>query len=525
VPGRVGVDILKSEKVNMGRDAAAIDAKARLLIIASALTALFLGAMDSLIMTAAMPTIVAELGGFQLYSWVYSAYFLARAVSLPLFGKLADLYSYRRVFLVCIGLFLLSSIAAGFATHMIFLIGCRFFQGIGAGGNFALVYIVLADIALPGQRAKTMSFAGSIWGVASLLGPTLGGFIVNYTSWRWLFFLNVPLGLFSLAGIAFFLVEIREKKKEVSLDIHGAWTLSFAITGLLVIFLLGGRDYPWISWQILTLALLTCMAAATFLRVEKRVPEPILTLAFFRNPGFSLGNGAAFLCSFSIFSMFAFVPIFLQGALAKTPVQVGIIMLSLSLGWSLGSLVLGQISHRLGIKNAAIMGAVFLLVGCALTLSFSTETTLPVIFLVFQLVGLGMGFVSLSTLLIVQNTIDITNLGVATSSHQFARTLGGAVGVGICGGLLTSRLTQGIQLLQKTGVLDAMPGRLLEGSESLAENLLRPEFQSLLTEQARAGIQQTITAGVDVVFWITLVVSVLALLCCVLLPRYGKSES
>lgn len=513
---------LKKSEAKKNKGAAALDARARLLVILSALTALFLGAMDSLIMTAAMPTIVAELGGWQLYSWVYSAYFLARAVSLPLFGKMADLYSYRRVFMGCIGLFLLSSIAAGFSGNMVFLIGCRAFQGIGAGGNFALVYIVLADIALPGQRAKTMSFAGSIWGVASLIGPTLGGFIVNYTSWRWLFFLNVPLGLFSLAGIAFFLVELREKKKEVSLDIYGAWTLSVAISSLLVVFLLGGRAYPWISWQISALVLLTCLAAAGFLRVEKRTQEPILSLAFFRSAGFSLGNGAAFFSSFSIFSMFAFVPIFLQGALAKTPVQVGIIMLSLSLGWSLGSFVLGQISHWLGIKNASILGALFLVVGCSLTLSFSTGTSIATTFLVFQLVGLGMGFVSLSTLLIVQNSTDISNLGVATSSHQFARTLGGSVGVGICGGFLTTRLTRGIQLLQQSGMIDEMPERFLEGRESVVENLLRPEFQSTLTEHARESIQQTITASVSVVFWITLLVAALALLCCILLPRCGK---
>jgi len=515
-------EVLNKEDVNKAHAAANLDARARLLIIASALTALFLGAMDSLIMTAAMPTIVAELGGLHLYSWVYSVYFLARAIALPVFGKLADLYSNRRVFLISIGLFLLSSVAAGFSSNMIFLIICRAFQGIGAGGNFALVYIVLADIALPGKRAKTMSFASSIWGIASLVGPTLGGFIVSYASWRWIFFMNVPLGLFSLAGIAFFLVELREKKKEVFLDIQGAWTLSLSITGLLVIFLVGGREHPWISWQVLALFLLTCLATAGFVFSEKRAKDPILAPVYFKHPGFSFGNGAAFLSSFSVFSLFAFAPVYVQGALAKTPVQVGIVMLSLSLGWSLGSLVLGQISHRLGNKTASILGAGFLVAGVGLTLTFSSETSMTVCFIVFQLVGLGMGFVSLSTLLIVQNSMDLANLGAATSSHQFARSLGGTVGVGICGGLLTSRLTSGIRLLKDSGMVDTMPLELLNGHESVSEVLLMPKFQAMLTEQARESLRQTVTASVSVVFWITFLVAALALLCCILLPRCGK---
>jgi len=196
-----------------------IDQKTRTLIIAAALLALFLGAMDALIMSAAMPTIVADLGGLHLYSWVYSTYFLSRAISLPIFGKLADLYNNKRIFIISIAVFVASSIAAGLAPNMMFLIMARVFQGIGAGGNFALVYIVLADISPPQDRARTMSFASSIWGIASVLGPTLGGFIVTYLSWRWIFFINVPLGLMSMAGLAFFLKELREKKKTASLDL------------------------------------------------------------------------------------------------------------------------------------------------------------------------------------------------------------------------------------------------------------------------------------------------------------------
>lgn len=510
---------MDSEKQEQG-----IDRKSRSLIIAAALVALFLGAMDALIMSAAMPTIVADLGRLHLYSWVYSAYFLSRAISLPVFGKLADLFNNKHIFLISIGIFLVSSIAAGLSTHMTFLIIARVFQGIGAGGNFALVYIVLADISPPQERARTMSFTSSIWGIASVLGPTLGGFIVTYLSWRWIFFINVPLGLLSMAGLAFFLVELREKKKKVSFDINGVITLSTTILGILTIFLVGGRTYAWLSPQMAVLWAVTLLSGVGFYYSEKRAIDPLLPLDFFRNRGFSMGNLAVFLSSFSIFALFAFVPLFIQGALGKSPMQVGMAMLSLSLGWSVGSLVLGQVSNRLGIKRAAVLGAFLLIAGCSLTLMFSVNTTMVTCFFVFQLAGLGMGFVTLATLVVVQNSVDIADLGVATSSNQFARTLGGTVGVGICGGFMTSRLSSAFDVLAAKGLMNNAADSVLTGSSKSFEVLLQPEFQSRLAESARTALQEAITGSVSIVFWITLVASFLCLVFCVLLPGAKKPE-
>lgn len=502
-----------------------IDAKRRMLIIFSALLALFLGALDALIMTAAMPTIVAELGGLHLYSWVYSAYLLARAVSLPIFGKLGDLFKNKTIFLISIGIFLLASIAAGCAPNMTFLIICRIFQGIGAGGNFAMVYIVLADISTPEERTRTMSFASSIWGIASVLGPTLGGFIVSYMSWRWIFFINIPLGLLSLVGIAYFLMEIREKRKQVSLDIAGVLTLSVSILGLLTLFLTGGRDVAWISTQTVMLFLITVVSSIAFIYFEKRAKDPILPLEFFKEKGFAIGNAAVFLSSFAIFAYFAFAPIFIQGAQGKSPMQVGIAMLSLSLGWSIGSIVFGQISNRMGDRPAAIIGAVCLIVGCGLSLRFHTGTSMIFSFFVFQMVGIGMGFVALSTLVIVQNAVESADLGVATASHQFTRTFGGTVGIGICGGLLMSRLSHVLGSIQGKGLAEILPESLLQQSQRSFENLLRPEFQALLPQSTRALLQESIASSVMVVFWICLLVSLLCLISALLLPRDKQLSS
>ena len=267
-----------------------ISRKKRFYIIAAALMALFLGALDALVMSAAMPTIVADLGSFDLYSWVYSAYLLARAVSLPVFGKLADIFKTRRLFIISIGTFLLGSIFAGLSQTMTQLILSRVLQGIGAGGNFALVYIALADVSSPENRGKTLSLASIIWGLASVLGPTFGGFVVTYFSWRWIFWVNIPLGLFSLLGIALYLVEVRAKKKEAAIDYLGVLTLSTSILGLLTVFMLAGRSYDWLSPEILGLSVVTIGSGIAFYFIENKAREPILSPGFFKDRGFSTGN-------------------------------------------------------------------------------------------------------------------------------------------------------------------------------------------------------------------------------------------
>ncbi len=489
---------------------------ARAAIIGAALLALFLGALDALVMSAAMPTIITELGGLHLYAWVYSAYFLARAVSLPVFGKLSDLFDTKTLFLFSIGLFILSSIVAGASGSMAILVSARVFQGIGSGGVFALVYIVLSDVALPGQRAKTLSFASSIWGISSIIGPTLGGFIVTCFSWRWIFYINVPLGILSFMGISIYLEDFREKRKTIDLDIAGVIFLSGFILSVLTVFVAGGREFEWDSRPMISLLLITLVFGAGFYLAEKRASDPLLDLRFFKYKRFAYGNLATFFSSLSIFSLFAYAPLFLQGALGQTPLQVGWAMLSLSLGWSMGSLVLGRLMNRIGARAAALIGGLLMVVGSALTLGFSLTTGMIQSFIVFQVVGLGMGFVTLSTLILVQESLSNKDLGVATSFHQFSRTLGGTIGVGICGGLATSGL---LNRLEEAGkVLDA---QLLSQLRESVENLFKPEFTATLGQSSRELIQEAVLKGVSSVFWIVCISSVLGLFCCFMIPKKG----
>ncbi|MBT8367676.1 MAG: MFS transporter [Deltaproteobacteria bacterium] len=482
-----------------------ISPRSRNYVIIASLLALFLGALDALVMSAAMPTIVADLGGLHLYSWVYSAYLLAHAVALPVFGKLADIFRSRRLYIISICIFLLGSILAGLAQSMMQLILARVLQGIGAGGNFALVYIVLADVSSPANRGKTLSLGSFIWGLASVLGPTFGGFVVTYFSWRWIFFVNVPLGVFSLLGIALYLVEVREKKKAAAIDYWGAITLSTAILGLLTVFLLAGRTYDWISPQIFWLSMITIAAGIAFYFAEKNAPEPILSLDFFVSKGFSIGNGSAFLASFTIFSLFAYSPLFIQGALGKTPLQMSLAMLSLSLGWSAGALVCGQFVNRFGQKPSTIFGSLCLVGGGGILLTFTTATSLTACSIVLGFVGIGMGFVSMATLLVVQDSLDISDLGIATATHQFSRTLGGTIGVGISGSFITMTLSN---------VMESLSTQSKQG----IENIFRPEVQALMTPEIQQTMQAAVARGVSMVFWITFVASLLCLILSVLIP-------
>jgi EmrB/QacA subfamily drug resistance transporter len=496
----------------------------RLTVIGAALLALFLGALDALVIAAAMPTVAADLGRLQLYSWVYSVYFLARAVSLPITGKLADVYKSRTLFMTSIAIFLLSSVAAGCAWNMTALIVARAVQGLGAGGIFALVYIVLADVSTEDNRGRTLSVASAVWGVSSVLGPTLGGVMVTYFSWRWIFFVNVPLGIASFWGIGAYLMETRPKNEHVVLDWWGAALLTSAILSFLFVFLLGGRKYAWLSPTIIGLSAAAVICALAFVSVERRAQDPILAIHFFKNRGFATGNAAVFLSSFAIFSLFAFAPLFIQGVQEKSPLQVGMVMVSLSLGWSTGSIILGQFIDRMGYKPCAVVGALFLLAGCTMTLSFTAVTSSSFIFASFFTIGVGMGAVALSTLLVVQSWLGSEHLGVATSSNQFARTLGGTVGVGICGSFIATHFSELSTRLRTSGILDSLPQLLSEQGSSRIEALLQPNVQASMPPALLQTIHSAVSRGITAVFWAVVGAALLCLLLCLLIPGGKRSR-
>ncbi len=476
--------------------------RARLAVVLSALMALFLGALDTLVMGSAMPTVVADLGGLPLYGWVFSAYLLSRAVALPVFGKFADLYGTRGLFLGSVAIFLVGSLWAGVAPDMGHLIAARAVQGLGSGGNFALVYIVLTKVSEPHRRGKMLSMASIVWGVASVLGPPLGGFVVSIVSWRWIFFLNLPLGGLSLLGLHLYLHDAGKQRGRARIDTAGIVLLVVTVLALLSAFLRAGEGGGWLSAQTLLYFGVFIIGGAGFVWVERRAADPVLSISYFRVTGFRRGNIASFFSSFAIFSLAAYGPLFIQGVLGNTPAELGMAMMPLSLCWSCGALVCGQQVHRIGKRRAARAGAVFLAAGAVLPLWASVHTPTALFSVFLAVAGLGMGFVSIATLLIVQDSLRPEALGVATASHQFSRTLGGTIGVGVCGALLTG-----------SGLSGASGGA--------ATALMRPETGAKVAAALEMSMRDALLHGLTMVFWGAVIGSGICLLACWALPRSG----
>jgi predicted MFS family arabinose efflux permease len=294
--------------------------------------------------------------------------------------------------------------------------------------------------------------------------------------------------------------------------------MTTTILSLLTVFLLAGRDYPWHSPQVIGLLAVAAGSGVGFYHAEKRAAEPLLPLEFFRIPDFSFGNAAVLMSSFSIFSLAAFTPLFVQGAMGRTPVALGIAMVFLSLGWSVGAVVCGRMVKHGREKIFSLMGALFMILGCALMVRFSSATTLAACSAALALAGGGMGFVSISTLLIVQNSIGSAHLGVATSSHQFTRTLGGTIGVGVCGSLMTAafsgRLDALAESVRHAGLTAAVSGQIRQNYE----NFFKPEVQSLLSPELRHLLHESLGRSVITVFWIALAAAVACLAIGILLP-------
>jgi len=493
--------------------------RTRVLVITAALLAVFLGALDALIVGAAMPTIIADLGGMELYSWVFSAYMLTRAIALPLFGKLADLYSSKKLFVVAVGAFLVGSLLAGMVDSMPQLVFLRGLQGIGAGGNFALAYIVVSEVSSPEERGRMMGLISFVWGVSSVLGPIMGGIIVTYLTWPWVFYINLPVGGLAVFFILRYFRESRQKKSGATVDYLGGLALTASILSMLFAFLLLGEGHVWYSPRLIALFMLSASAGGLFWYVEKRASEPILPLHFLRTPGFTLPNGAAFFSSFAIFSLLAFLPLFIQGTLGRTAAELGLVMVPLSLGWSAGALTCGLVVNRLGEKASGMVGAILMFVSISLTLTFNANTDLLYFSTVVCPIGIGMGFVSVSTLLKVQNSLHESDLGIATSSQQFARTLGGTIGIGFSGSLVSHYIDKSISSLLNSPLRSEIPPNVASQLSQNLQEFLRPEIVESLSNAALTAIRASIGKGVEAVFWTALFVSLLSIILCKMMPE------
>lgn len=471
----------------------------RPLTLTALLLSLFMAAMEMTVVSTAMPTVVGDLGGIELYAWVFTAYLLSSTVMVPIFGKLADLYGRKPILLLGIVVFLIGSAASGLAQTMLQLVIFRAFQGIGAGAMQPIVLTVIGDMYSLEERAKVQGLTGGVWGFAGLIGPLLGGFIVHWLSWHWIFFLNIPFGIFAFVLIARFLHEDIERK-EHSLDVLGATLLGAAVLSLLA----GASGGDLGLWPLLLAAGLL----AAFVYVEKRAKEPILPLELFAGKVIFLSSLAGVLVGGAMLACVTYVPLFVQGILGGTPTDAGEAITPMVVGWPIASTIGGRLVTRMGFQPLIRIGLGLTAIAAAGTaLFFSPTVNMRVIQILMFVFGAGMGFANTALLLAVQTSVDWRQRGVATASTMFFRTIGGALAVGALGGVLTASLSADPTL-----------------PKGASAQLLGPEQGAGLPAEILRSLSAALESALHINFWAIAALAAAAFAVGLFFPKVGAKS-
>ncbi|GAB2841698.1 MFS transporter [Streptomyces deserti] len=411
-----------------------------LVSIGALLLGMLLAALDQTIVSTALPTIVSELGGMDHLSWVVTAYLLASTAATPLWGKLGDQYGRKKLFQTAIVIFLVGSALCGMAQNMPQLIAFRAVQGLGGGGLIVLSMAIVGDVVSPRDRGRYQGLFGAVFGAASVLGPLLGGLFTEHLSWRWVFYINLPVGVVALAVIAAVLHIPRRRMPHV-IDYLGTFLIASVATCLVLVASLGGTTWGWGSPQIVGLAVLGVVLAVVFVAVERRAAEPVLPLKLFRIRTFTLSAVISFVVGFAMFGAMTYLPTFLQVVHGVSPTMSGVHMLPMVFGLLLSSTTSGQIVSRTGRwKVFPVAGTAVTALGLLLLHQLDENSSTAVMSVFFFVFGLGLGLVMQVLVLIVQNAVAYEDLGVATSGATFFRSIGAAFGVAIFGTIFASRL-------------------------------------------------------------------------------------
>ena len=448
-------------------------------VIAAVMMAMLLSAVDQTVVGTAMPRIIADLNGLQHYAWVATAYLLASTASMPIWGKLSDAFGRKRFFLIGMIVFVAGSALCGQANGMTELILFRAFQGLGAGAMLPITQAIIGDIFPPAQRAKWAGLLMSVFAVATIIGPLLGGWITDNYSWRWAFYVNLPVGI---AAIVVTLVALpgHLATHKHRIDYGGAALLVAAAVPLLLGFSWAGSEYAWGSWQIVTLFAFAAVMSVVFVLRELRAAEPVINPRLFENRVFSVSALASALQSAAMFGAIMFLPLFVQGVQGKSATNSGIILMPLMIGAMIMSIGAGQILARTGrYKVLVIVGFVTVTVGAWLLSRMGVDTGWSVLARNMVIMGLGLGIAMSSFTVIVQNQYPSNRLGEVTAGLQFFRSIGSTIGMAVFGTILNNQFASHMK--------ENLPAQLAQAMEKRGASIDNP--QVLLSEQARAALQ------------------------------------
>jgi EmrB/QacA subfamily drug resistance transporter len=415
-----------------------------MIVLPGLLMAILLAMLDNLIVSTALPRIVGDLGGVDHLSWVVTAYILASTITTPFYGKLGDMYGRKKFFIAAIVIFLAGSALSGLSQTMAELIAFRAIQGLGAGGLMVGAMATLGDIVAPRERGRYMSYMMVVMMLATIGGPLVGGFITTDFSWRWIFYINLPLGG---AALVYLMATLKVPAHKVGhrIDYLGGSLLAVAATALILLATWGGTEYPWASTQIIGLGLLTVAATAGFLFRQTRAAEPILPLHVFKNRNFSVTMALTFLTGLAMFGAMTFLPLYQQTVQGESPTISGLALTPMMIGVTITSIVAGQVTTRTGkYKVFPIIGGAIMALGMFLLTHLDISTTRTTSAIYYVVLGLGMGFLMQMVSLIAQNSVEQKDMGVASSARMFFQQIGGSLGVAAFGAVFARRLTESL---------------------------------------------------------------------------------
>jgi EmrB/QacA subfamily drug resistance transporter len=486
----------------------------RKMVTVAMLVAILLVAIDVTVVSTAMPRIVSDLSGLKLISWVFAIYTLTTSVTTPIYGKLSDLFGRKKVFITGVILFVAGSMLSGAAQTMTQLIWFRAFQGIGAGAVMPLTFTIIGDLYPGEQRAKMQGVFSSVWGIAGLLGPLVGGFFVDQISWRWIFYINLPVGLISLVLISVFFHETVELKKDRKIDYLGAITFTIGISTLLYALLNAGpgQKYAWNSAQIYMLFAVAVIFIVLFGYIETKVKEPMLPPSLFRIPVILVSNFIGILSSAVLIGVNVYLPMWIQTILGHSATSSGLTLMPMSIAWPLGATFAGRYMYKIGSKLTAVLGSVCIALGSTWLIALELGSPYWYFVGIMIVIGLGMGYATTPTTVLVQSAVGWQMRGAATASNTFTRSIGQTVGIAVFGTIFNNSLI--------TYGKEHSNGAWSGGGN--ISNILSSKAINKLPESAIDLIHNALAHGLHLVFILVFFIGVANLIVTFFLPSHKK---
>ena len=438
--------------------------KQSMVIMAGVMLAIFLASLDQTIVATAIPKIVASLGGFDRFSWVTTSYLVASTAIIPIVGKLSDIYGRRTFFLFGIAIFILGSVLAGFSANMSQLIAFRAIQGVGGGTLMSCAFIAVGDLFPPAERGKYMGFLAGIFALSSIIGPVTGGALTDSFTWRWAFFINIPLSI--PIGLIFLFLFPKHKRGDQSreIDYIGIILLLTAVVPVMLGLSWGGSSHGWTSIRVVASLGLAAGSTMLFIFNELRTPNPVMPLTLFRNPIMAIGLLITLFLGVTMFTGSVFMPLFFQGSLGKSATDSGLLSTTMMLGTVFGATIFGQLLSRFGgrYRTLGLIGIIIMAIGLLLLTQIDTDVSLGFVITSMVIMSFGMGTTFPCFNIAIQNSVHHKDIGIATSSAQFIRSIGASAGLALLGSLLTTRFAYKLQTNLPETTLSQIPVGLLD---------------------------------------------------------------